>query len=220
VQTSDSIGTVLRQYARLRFQQFSSTALRDLSAPSDAFCIIPLSYLRFLSQNARPVCQWLDECLNGKSAPPPGDAILFFSDNMIRYLHNKNQFICIGRGAKENLAALYHAFLTDFRNALEEPANPFHLQRKLRQVFASHQFDLEQFVRDLAPANTDFVFSEPVCSEYSPALQLALLHAQIEHCLNPSWIWDVDHKAGSFTTWLNMEKTREALIVPQDPMRF
>lgn len=185
MQSLDSIGHVLKQYTERRFQQFSTTRLRDLSAPSDAFCTVPISYLEFLAQNAQPVCEWLDDYLTNKNIRRFEDTVLLFSNNMIRFIHSKNQFVSISEDEKYNLMQLYQEFLIDFRNVLDTQPGLFRLEDKLSQVLASHQADLELFVRNLAPATHEFVLKESVCSEYSPELQLEILHTQIDRLADP-----------------------------------
>ncbi len=185
MQSVDSIGDVLKQYAERRFQRFSATRLRDLSAPSDAFCTVPISYLEFLVQNAHPICEWLDEYLTGRSIERFEDTVLFFSNNMLRFIHNKNQYVSISENDKHDLMQLYQKFFTDFRNVLGAQPRLPHLEEKLRQVLASHQLDLELFVRNLAPDDEEFVLKEPVCSEYSPELQLRILHIQPDQLAVP-----------------------------------
>ncbi len=55
---------------------------------------------------------------------------------------------------------------------MREPSG--RLPNMLKEVLAVHQTQLEQFVLDLASSNLsqDFVVSTPVCSYYSPELQL------------------------------------------------
>ena len=177
--TPDSIGHTLQHYAECRFRRFSSTALRDLSAPSPAFCTITGPYLEFLAHHAQPICQWLDARLPSQA---PDNAVAFFARHMIRFLYDKNQFVRLEESHTQDLNALYHTFLTDFRYTLSVAQSPDHLQATLNDVFAAHQFDLEQFVRALHdPAG----LREVVCSEYSPELQLAILHLAADQLADP-----------------------------------
>ena len=48
---NDAVARTLQHYIDVRFQQFASTSLRDLGAPSDAFCAMPDAFLDFLSRH-------------------------------------------------------------------------------------------------------------------------------------------------------------------------
>ncbi len=182
MQTPDAIGTTLKHYAELRFRHFAHTTLHDLSAPSPAFCTITGPHLEFLAHNSRSICQWLDVRLPQHA---PENTVSFFSRHMIRFLHHKNQFVSLADPQKHDLNTLYRTFLTDFRYALSAAQSLDHLQATLSDVFAAHQFDLEQFVRALGAMHDPAGLREVVCSDYSPELQLAILHATADQLANP-----------------------------------
>lgn len=182
MQATNQIGDTMLKYAKLRFQQFSGTSLHDLSEPSDVFCNVHRSFLEFLVHNRDAVCTWLDEQLRDQTLQ---ELMAFFSGNMIRYLHNRNQFLVLDADHTRDLNEVYHQFLRGFRTVLDKSENTLRLRFALQDVFASHQSNLEQFVRDLYPTSAQYELAEPVCNEYSPELQLAMLHITIDDLSEP-----------------------------------
>ncbi|HML20203.1 MAG TPA: class I SAM-dependent methyltransferase [Aggregatilinea sp.] len=186
MQPTQPLDHALKSHANARFQRFSQSPLRDLSAPSEAFCTLPAPYLGFLADHAPAVHDWLDVCVTGRDARQRSQTLTFFVGSMTHFIQAKNQFIPLGREQVHTLTDIYDVFLADFRDTLRPVPSPRRLGVQLRQVLAAHQADLEQFVRDLAHVyGSDFVFSEPVCHEYSPALQLSLLHAPLDRLAEP-----------------------------------
>lgn len=177
--TIDWIGNQLRRYALNRFRRFASVPLEELKAPSNEFCSVPDSLVTFLCQNQDSVVRWMDERSDETSQ--------FFIKQAIAFFQTKNQFLIVGDQEKTILTAEYVRFLGDFRSGLLDCKHSTHLPKLLKEVLAVHQIQLEQFVLDLASRNLsrDFVFSTPVCSEYSPDLQLRILHTPTEHLLDP-----------------------------------
>lgn len=177
--TTDWIGKQLRRYALYRFRLFAPLSLHELKAPSDNFCSVPDSFVRFLRQYQDLVVRWIDE--QQEETPQ------FFLRNMLNFVQYKNQFLVIGEPEKTALTAEYVRFLGDFRDVLLARKQQRHLPNLLFDVLAVHQTQLEQFVLDLASSNEsrDFVFSTPVCDYYSPELQLSILYTRTEHLLEP-----------------------------------
>jgi SAM-dependent methyltransferase len=160
---------------------FTPLSLHELKAPSDNFCSVPDSFVRFLCQYQDPIVRWIDEQQEETSQ--------FFIKNTLNFVQSKNQFLVIGEPEKTVLTAEYVRFLGDFRDILLllGRKQQRHLPNLLFDVLAVHQTQLEQFVLDLASSNEsrDFVFSTPVCDYYSPELQLSILHTRVEHLLEP-----------------------------------
>ena len=181
---SNTPDVVLQRYAELRFQQFYDTPLNDLSTPSDAFCEIPGAYIKFLVQNSPQICQWLDGHLN-YDPERQNTLVSFFTMHMLRYMYAKNQFFDVDDRKKQDLTALYLDFLLDFRTLLNTSYPEQQLSAEFRQVMAVHQSSLAVFVQNLITQNRNWAFYEPVCSEYSPEIQLSILQTQLSDLTAP-----------------------------------
>jgi hypothetical protein len=185
--TIDWIGDQLTKHSLYRFRRFASLSLSELKAPSDDFCSVPDSFVTFLYQYQDLVVRWVDESVSGRNRQGQEDILRFFTQNTLSFVQSKNQFLVIGEKERTTLTAEYVRFLCDFQTMLLGRKQNIHLPNMLKEVLAVHQTHLEQFVLDLASENLsrDFVFSTPVCSYYSPELQLRILHTQGEHLLEP-----------------------------------
>ena len=183
----DWIDNGLRKYALERHRMFASLSLQQLKAPSENFCSVSNSFLRFLYRYQDSVISWVDECASAKNRQAQAETLQFFTKNTIAFVQSQNQFILIGEPEKTALTAEYARFLGDFGNAVSQKKQTELLPNRLRQVLAVHQIHLEQFVKGLEASNLnrDFVFSTPVCSYYSPELQLRILHASASNLLEP-----------------------------------
>jgi hypothetical protein len=135
-----------------------------------------------------PVLDWLNSCIPRGEAPEAGnDALPFLVDSMTYCIEKKNQFIVMGGDERDNLAAVYERFLSDFRDALLLSPRKDTLAAKLEEVLATHQVDLIELGNDLVAVNVgpSFASGEAICSEYSPALQLDVLKIHPDEMLDP-----------------------------------
>ena len=184
---TDLVGKVIRKHALSRFRLFARAPLESLGTPSDTFCTVSDSLLEFISGNRDAVCRVLDGWVTGSDPREREFTSDFFVDNLVGYVHNRNQFIVIGGDEKKDLAALYDKFLAHFREAVISSTRKEVLAKRLREVLAAHQADLARFVKSLASTNGSeaFVFSEPISGGYSLELQLSILKADVDKELGP-----------------------------------
>lgn len=177
----------LRRFALERYGRFGSMSLSQLYASADIFCDLPDSYVEFLVQHRQPVLDWLNSYLSAGAVQTGHEVLAFFADRMTYFIHRKNQFIVVGQEERDDLIAVYDTFLSGYRDALLTSSRKVTLADKLEQVMVRHQLNLVGFTHDLVSSNVGLVdvFSEAVCSEYSPALQLSLLQTEPEHMLEP-----------------------------------
>ena len=178
----EQIGQVMEQHALTRYRTLAFMTLRDFSQPHPAFCAIPAPFVQTLAAQAEAAYQWLDAGLTGRDGSRRDQLLGLFIDNTVASIHQHNPYIQIRGGTRHALTDLYDVFMVDFRDSLTSVAGGTatapRLARALRGVLVAHQRDLDAYLADLARLNPGLNLggSEPVCSTYSPAFQLEILH--------------------------------------------
>lgn len=183
----DPVWQHLKDYALARFQTFGQTSFRDMRADTDVFYRVPDAYLDDLLRQVDPIWRWLDRCVSGVDPALRADTLDFFVEHMAAYVHQRNQFIELGRRETHDLTALYAWFLADFRDSLRRAQQREDLRQRISRTLAVHREDLAHFVDQLAVTHggESLVFSEPTASTYSPALQLQVLGLSLERMRGP-----------------------------------
>lgn len=191
------IDRVLRRHALDRFGRFAPLPLQNLDTPSLAFATLPDPLVEFYVRYRDAVCRWLGSDSHAGDAGVRGEALAFFVDHMTGVVLSKNQFVVIGQDQNDEMAEMYRQFLRDFRNVLLATSREDELSQALGGVLAAHQADLAAFVHGLAASNggLSFVYSEPVCAEYTPELQLSILHTLPEQMKEPVLDLGCGHEA-------------------------
>ena len=121
---------------------------------------------------------------------------------MLGYIHNKNQFLDVGSDEKAQLRTLYRGFLERFQCVVRRCEDVTQFIGDIQVVFATHQANLARFLLDLTSKQATHSKFSPVCHEYSPALQLSMLHTSVTALANP--ILDVGcGSQGGLVAYLN-----------------
>lgn len=123
----------------------------------------------------RELCASLPMSATDKAAR--ADLIDSFTARALRYFRRHNQFLQVSDEQQRLLNALHE-------HLLDELAAP---TADIRGVFNTYRQALAELVRGLAATNgsTEFVYSEPVCSEYTPVLQLQMLGVAVADLREP-----------------------------------
>lgn len=159
------------QVARQRVDRFVTTSVRDLHSDSEAFLSLPEALMSlFTTQQARVagfIGQWLDEA-EADPTHHPFVALMCFHTR--RFIKENNQFVMLDPTELQALAQLYLSLLRSLHAALS--ADTQTIAHALRSVLIAHRRRLRRFVAELG-LDSDRV--GPICREYSPAFQAALL---------------------------------------------
>lgn len=160
--------------ARHRCERFVVTSLRDLFVDSDAFLDIPESLVALLADQrtatAAVLDGWRREVERGPSQHP---IITMLSDNARRFIKRNNQFVVANSAIRDVFAVVYTQWLTSLFHAIDDTHRP--LPEALRAMLTQHRLTLRESViaLGLAPHGNA---AGPLCREYSPELQIAMLH--------------------------------------------
>ncbi len=184
---NDFIGQQLKNNLMEHFSQYASMSLLDFSTSSEIICQVSDSFLDFLTRYRDSVYRWLNECLEGNYLSAREDLLQSLVDSTIDFIQDKNQFISIGSKETNELNAVYENFLADLRKALLLSSPKEEITKGIERVFATFQKHLASFMNGLADPNENlpWTFNQPLCREYSPELQLNILHAHPEQMLEP-----------------------------------
>lgn len=118
--------------------------------------------------------------LDGLLSEEPGPSELSHSlaARFSQYVRRHNQYLEVTLEHQGLLASEYESLLAELQRILRSHVGPEVMAAGVHRLLASHHRRLEALVRGLWPGPSSaeaFVDSEPVCEEYSPDLQLAVL---------------------------------------------
>jgi hypothetical protein len=167
----------LANHAQQRFDRFATTSIGDLFSESDEFLDVSGTLLDFLSEHRKPLCRlfecWLQEI---DRHPEQHQFVQFLSYNTKRFLKNNNQFLVLTQTNQNDLAEVYHQFLASFYRVLND-GRESSLATNVIDALQHHRSNLRGFAKSLFTSHSTIGdMRTPQCSEYSPNLQISILH--------------------------------------------
>ncbi len=162
------------QFMQHRCDSFVTTSLQDLFCDSEAFLDVPDSLVSALRDQRAEACallaRWQTEAMR---APEQHPVIVLMCEHARRFIKQNNQFVAVSPSTSDMLATVYDQWLTSLRNVMDDIDRP--LPEALRAMLARHRLNLRNGVAalGLAPPRAG---AGPLCREYSPELQIAMLH--------------------------------------------
>lgn len=180
----DFIDRHLKQQALERFDYFGELPITTLMSPSAVFQQVPEERIDFLQSHQDGISQWLRHNVTPVSQ---GAMLDFFMRHILDYLYRHNQYLTISPQRQRHLQAVYARFIRDYLRPVCTLQDSDTLRQELASALAGHQLDLAQVVAEIGHDNggLTFALAEPVCSQYSPELQLALLSLDDAALLDP-----------------------------------
>jgi hypothetical protein len=183
---SSSLAGHLISHAQQRFDRFATTSIDDLFSSSNVFLEVPETFLDFLSEHRQSLCglikRWL---LEVDFCPREHKLIKFLTYNTRRFLKNNNQFLVLTETNHNDLAEVYRQFLVSFYSALKSGGS-FSLANNVIDTLKYHRENLRGFVKPLLTPQSAIGYSNsPSCSEYSPSLQIKVLHLNEREVTSP-----------------------------------
>lgn len=174
---------ITRQLQDLIFQRYAAisekTLLQIYQLESDLF-VTPPEAAHFLCAERQRVCECLkNELMQADSGYQPPLLSLFLRLTK-QFVYQKNQFVSYTPQDEAILKAIYRKFLYNLYCLVIQADSPEALHPLFRDIMVQHHLALRTFTArflkedDLLPEN-HFLFSQPVCEEYSERLQWDLL---------------------------------------------
>ncbi|QPC84577.1 hypothetical protein G4Y79_09430 [Phototrophicus methaneseepsis] len=178
------IDNQLKQQAQERYERFGTEPIFTLLAPAPEFRHVPERWYDFMIENREGIQAWLRHY----AGPAPEKTMLrFFVSRMMMYLYQHNQFLQISPAQQADLEAIYARFVRNYLLPVVRAEDGISLREQIITALADHQAQLAQFVQAIGRENgsLDFTLAEPVCSQYSPQLQLELLGLSVDSLEGP-----------------------------------
>ncbi|MDY0094277.1 MAG: class I SAM-dependent methyltransferase [Candidatus Vecturithrix sp.] len=173
---------IAKQLQDLIFQRYAAisekTLLQIYQLEADLF-VTPPEVAHFLCAERQRVCECLkNELIQADSGQQP-PLLLLFVRLTKQFVYQKNQFISYTQQDEMILKAIYRRLLHNLYHLAAQADSPQALQPLFRDVLVQHHLALRAFTArflneaDLSPED-HFLFSQPVCEEYSEHLQWEL----------------------------------------------
>ena len=180
----DSLISRLGDLFVARIDRWAETPLAEVCEPAGRFARPgrddDAELLRHLWENRELLSAWLQETLDRPSREASWDRspARFLRRRLVRWMHQRNQFLHIDDIATYQLDASYRQLLLDVARVL---ANEDASLDAVRAILAGHQASIATFLRGRLSADAH----EVVCSEYPAPLQLGVLGLALEQLVDP-----------------------------------
>ncbi|GAK57364.1 methyltransferase type 11 [Candidatus Vecturithrix granuli] len=171
-----------KQLQDLIFQRYAAISEKTLfqiyQLESDLF-VTPPEVVHFLCAERQQVRERLKNELMQADSGQQSPLLSLFLRLTKQFVYQKNQFVSYTPQDEMILKAIYRRFLHNLYHLVTQADSPQTLQLLFRDVLVQHHLALRAFTArflneaDLSPEH-HFLFSQPVCEEYSEHLQWEL----------------------------------------------
>lgn len=185
---------IIKQLQHLIFQRYDfiadKTLLQIYRMESDLFAVPP-EMLQFVYTERQQVCEYLKSVLVRAEAGEQTELLALFLRLTKQFVYQQNQFIAYTPQDEQILEAIYRKFLDNLYHIIAQADSLQILSSLFREVLIRHHLALRAFTdrflqgTESSAAEEHFLFSQPVCEEYSERLQWDLLGVSLANVQEP-----------------------------------
>lgn len=172
----DKIFCDLQKIIINRFKQNREKSLKQVYDLDPEFLQYDPVGTQFVFENRRSLHNLLQSSVMKKQL------LDLFMNYSLEFTFRNNQFLNITTPHRNSMKETYRRYLMDFKSILSTTNQSASMETKMRKLIRNHFIDLKMLLSQFMDSelansqNSTLVFQKKVCAEYSPQLQLHLLH--------------------------------------------